>query len=147
MSSQKRLRRKRYFTLSEANAMLPLLRAILRDVMELAQSLRDRQERLKRLRRDDSKSLGKTYNDELEQIEASFASDQEQMQQYEQELKDLGVELKDYFVGLIDFPCVMDNREVYLCWRFDEPDVAHWHELDAGFSGRQPILENVSRLV
>jgi hypothetical protein len=68
------------------------------------------------------------------------------MQQYEQELKDLGVELKDYFVGLVDFPSVMENREVYLCWRFDESDVAHWHEIDAGFSGRQPIMEIANQL-
>jgi hypothetical protein len=145
MSSQKRLRRKKYFTLAEANAMLPLLRSILRDVTELANSLRDRQERLRRLRQDSSKSLGPSYNEELEQIEAGFERDQEQMQQYEHELKDLGVELKDYFLGLIDFPAVMDNREIYLCWRMGEPDVSHWHELDAGFAGRQPILENASR--
>ena len=51
-----------------------------------------------------------------------------------------GIELKDYFTGLIDFPCRMDGREVYLCWRLGEPEVGHWHELDAGFAGRQKLL-------
>ncbi len=61
------------------------------------------------------------------------------MREYEQELRKLGVELKDYFTGLIDFPCWMDGREVYLCWQLGEPEVAHWHELDAGFAGRQKL--------
>ena len=62
------------------------------------------------------------------------------MHEYEHELQQLGVELKDYFTGLIDFPCWMDGREVYLCWRLGEPEVGHWHELDDGFAGRQKLL-------
>ena len=61
------------------------------------------------------------------------------MHEYEQELKNLGIELKDYYTGLIDFPCWMDGREVYLCWRLGEPEVAYWHELEAGFAGRQKL--------
>lgn len=138
-----RSRRKKYFTLAEANATLPLLRSILRDVTELANELRDRHERLTRLRKDESPSLGDVYNEELEQIEAAFVADRERMEGYEQELRDLGVELKDYFTGLVDFPAVLDGREVYLCWRLGEPEVAYWHELDTGFAGRQPIAEKV----
>ncbi len=146
MTTPKRRLRKKYFTLPEANAMLPLLRSILRDVTELAHGLRDRDERLRRLRSDKSRSLGQSYNEELEQIEAAFERDQQQMQLYVKELRDLGVELKDFLTGLIDFPSMMDDREVYLCWRLGEPEVAHWHELDAGFAGRQLILENASRM-
>jgi hypothetical protein len=40
---------------------------------------------------------------------------------------------------LIDFPAWMNGREVYLCWRLGEPDVGHWHELDAGFAGRKKL--------
>jgi hypothetical protein len=54
-------------------------------------------------------------------------------------LKNLGVELKDYFTGLVDFPSRLEGREVYLCWRFEEAEVCHWHELNAGFAGRQKI--------
>ena len=54
-------------------------------------------------------------------------------------MKKLKVELKDPFIGLIDFPCLMDGREVYLCWRLGEPELAHWHELDSGFAGRKRI--------
>ena len=45
----------------------------------------------------------------------------------------------DYDKGLIDFPSLHDGREVYLCWRLGEPQVAYWHELDAGFAGRQKL--------
>jgi hypothetical protein len=65
------------------------------------------------------------------------------MHEYEQELKKLHVELKDYFTGLIDFPCWMDEREVLLCWKLAEPEVSHWHELDSGFSGRQKLNQQV----
>jgi hypothetical protein len=143
MASRSR-RNKKYFTLAEANATLPLVRSILRDVTELAQQLRDRHERLVRLRKDDSAPPGEAYNEELEQIEAAFARDREQMESFEQELRELGIELKDYFTGLIDFPALMDGREVYLCWRLGEAHVAFWHELDAGFAGRQPVAERVS---
>jgi len=52
--------------------------------------------------------------------------------------------LKDYFTGLVDFPSRLDGREVYLCWRFGEDEIAHWHELDAGFAGRQKIRQSAA---
>jgi hypothetical protein len=51
----------------------------------------------------------------------------------------LGAELKDLNTGLLDFPSLRDGREVYLCWRHGEDDIHFWHELDAGFAGRQPL--------
>ena len=73
------------------------------------------------------------------QAQSELERGQERMREYERELQNLGIELKDYFIGLIDFPCRMDGREVYLCWRLGEPEVAYWHELDAGFAGRQKL--------
>jgi hypothetical protein len=61
------------------------------------------------------------------------------MEELERELRQLGIELKDHYIGLIDFPCRLNGREVYLCWRLGEADVAFWHELDAGFAGRQKL--------
>jgi hypothetical protein len=144
MAAQKRARTKKYFTAAEANALLPLLRSILRDVTDLARDLRDRHERLARLESTPRDSLGQAYKEELQQIEAEFEHDQERMREYEAELKKLGVELKDYYTGLVDFLCRMDGRDVYLCWRLGEPDVAHWHELDAGFAGRRKLLQDTA---
>jgi hypothetical protein len=131
---------KRYFTVSEANATLPYLRAVLRDVTELARELRERHERLERLRPGERGGLSQAHQEEMLQARTDLERGQERMQEYEQELKQIGVELKDYFTGLIDFPSIMDGREVYLCWRLDEPEVGHWHELEAGFLGRRKLL-------
>jgi hypothetical protein len=144
MAAPKHARTKKYFTVAEANALLPLLRSILRDVTDLARDLRDRHERLARLESTPRDSLGEAYKEELQQIEAEFEHDQERMREFETELKSLGVELKDYYTGLVDFLCRMDGRDVYLCWRLGEPDVAHWHELDAGFAGRRKLMQDTA---
>ncbi len=133
------LKGKKYFTVSEANRILPLIRAIVRDIVELARDLRERHERLTRIEPSVRDSPGDAYQEEVQQMQEEFERDQERMRGYEEELRNLGVELKDYDSGLIDFPCWKDNHEVYLCWRHGEAEVAHWHELDAGFSGRQKL--------
>jgi len=131
---------KKYFTVAHANTTLPLVRVIVRDIADLARELRERHERLNRLRPRERNGRSEAHQEELLQAEAEFQRGQERMQEFEKELKDLGVELKDYFTGLVDFPCWMNGREVYLCWRMGEPEVAHWHEIDAGFAGRQKLM-------
>lgn len=55
-------------------------------------------------------------------------------------LHDLGIELKDYSRGLIDFPSLRNDRVIYLCWQLGEREtIEWWHEVDAGFKGRQPL--------
>ena len=56
-------------------------------------------------------------------------------------LEQLGIEVKDPS-GLVDFRSLRDGEVVYLCWKFPEPAVSHWHRLDAGFAGRKPISSN-----
>jgi hypothetical protein len=131
---------KKYFTPASANAALPLVRAIVRDVTELARDLRERHERLGGVLSGKRTALSEAHQEELLQAQREVERGQERMTEYENELRQLGVELKDYFLGLVDFPCRMDGREVYLCWRLGEPEVAHWHELNAGFAGRQKLL-------
>jgi hypothetical protein len=55
------------------------------------------------------------------------------------QLRDLGAEVKGIDQGLVDFPSLRDGRLVYLCWQVGEDRVMYWHELDAGFAGRQPL--------
>jgi hypothetical protein len=131
--------RTRFFTPAQANAALPYVRAIVQDITRLAQELRSRHERLRRLKAGRQGTLGDAHQEELDQAEAEFERDQERMQEFEQELRQIGVELKDYVTGLIDFPSLRDGRTVYLCWQLGEPEVAHWHELEAGFAGRQKL--------
>jgi hypothetical protein len=141
MGGERRKPGKRYFTVAEANRMLPLVRAVVGDITQLAQELTERQQRLRRLQGDDEDKQrpGDVYQEEIESIRAELDRGQERMGELVAELTQLGIELKDFFTGLIDFPCWMGNREVYLCWRHGEPEVGHWHELDAGFAGRQKI--------
>src|SRR5205823_1313364 len=73
-------------------------------------------------------------------LEAELEEGRGRMEELVNELHGLGVLLKDYFTGLLDFPCWMDGREVYLCWKLDEPEVGHWHEVDAGFAGRRKLM-------
>ncbi|HVE59798.1 MAG TPA: DUF2203 domain-containing protein [Pyrinomonadaceae bacterium] len=56
------------------------------------------------------------------------------------ELHELGVQLKDYTRGLIDFPCMRDGRVILLCWQLGEgEEIEWWHEVEDGFAGRQPL--------
>ena len=136
--------KKKYFTVEEANQMLPLVRDIVEDIVALFRDVHDRRERLSRVRQlpgasaRDEKSV---YNEELLQIEEDLDKDITKLEGYVDELQRLGIELKDFVSGLVDFPSKMDGREVYLCWRLGEDEVAFWHELDAGFQGRQSLLE------
>ena len=52
---------------------------------------------------------------------------------------DTGAQVKDINTGLLDFPALRNGHEVYLCWKYGEDQIAFWHEVDAGFAGRQPI--------
>jgi len=73
-------------------------------------------------------------------MEDQQEKDTEKLQEYVDELRQLGVEPKTLTEGLIDFPSMMDGRIVFLCWKHGESEVQHWHELDAGFGGRQPLV-------
>ena len=56
------------------------------------------------------------------------------------EIGEIGVQIKDYSRGLIDFPCRRDGRVILLCWQLGEADeIEWWHEVEAGFAGRQPL--------
>ena len=56
-----------------------------------------------------------------------------------EQLERLDIVVRDLERGLVDFPAVIDGREVYLCWLLDEPQVTHWHGIESGFAGRRPL--------
>ena len=58
-----------------------------------------------------------------------------------QAFEKLEIVVRDLDRGLIDFPTLRDGEEVYLCWLLDEPEVAHWHAIEAGFPGRRPLAD------
>jgi hypothetical protein len=146
MTAEERRAGKRLYTPAQANAALPLVRAIVQDIVDLARDLQERTNRAELLRPDSRGRLSPAHEEELHQGVQDLERARERMRELEQELADLGIELKDYFTGLIDFRSRMDGREVFLCWRLGEPTVAFWHELEAGFAGRQKLKMDPSRV-
>ncbi len=132
---------RRFYTPEEANRALPLVRMIVSDIVSLYQEIRDRRERLAVITeraaahppRDDD------YSAELEQMEASIRIDIDRLQEYIQELNQLGIELQDAEVGLIEFPGLLDGLEICLSWKLGEKLVTHWHECGGSFEDRKPL--------
>ena len=129
----------RFFTIDQANATLPLVRAITSDLATLAKDVVERRHRLALLTSGRDLKPGDPYSDELAQMEAELERDAIRLQGYVDELRELGVEPKGAVEGLVDFPCQLDGRIVLLCWKLGEPEVLFWHDLDSGFGGRQPL--------
>ena len=131
---------RQFFHVEDANAMLPLVRAIAEDLSQLSREVMERRERLTVLRGHRQQARQDVYSEELAQVEQDLEQDGQKLQEYVEELRQLGVEPKNGILGLMDFPAWLDGREVYLCWQLGESEITHWHEIDAGFSGRQPLL-------
>jgi hypothetical protein len=64
-----------------------------------------------------------------------------------QEIDEIGVQVKDLESGLLDFPCRVDDEVVLLCWKAGEPAIEHWHTMESGFKGRQPIDDRFRRRI
>lgn len=131
---------KKLFTVEQANGCLPLVRAIVKDLAELSRDVIERRQRLTHLLAGRQRTSAEDfYSSELAQIEEELEKDNLRLQEYVEELRALGVEPKNGPEGLVDFPAMLDGRLVYLCWKLGEPEVMYWHDLDAGFRGRQAL--------
>jgi hypothetical protein len=133
------------FTVEEANAMIPILDAVLDALEEKAASLRATQEKLQIL---DAMwgvavaSPGNPDHDEYRQRgEDAGRLVREFRDIVRSEIKGRGLRFPGGGIeqGLVDFPSTFDGRWIYLCWRRGESRVSHWHEIDAGYAGRQEI--------
>lgn len=137
-------KKKKYFTVAEANQRLPLVRAIVGDIVRLYNDVHERRERLAKLRQlpgSHKRDTSTPHGEELQQMEDDLDRDIEKLQGFVDELEQLGVELKDPVIGLIDFRTKIDGREAYLCWKLGEGEIAWWHDLNSGYKGRQSLLE------
>ena len=124
------------FTVEQANKMLPLVRRIVADIVRQYQRWEARMRELEVV----------TASERMERPDPQAESLRREMQElaieidgYRRELQELGVLCKDEALGLVDFPGELGGRPVYLCWRLGEGSVEHWHDLDAGYAGRQPL--------
>ena len=115
----------KYFTASEAKKTLPLVRKIVKDILDTSREMRFIADEI-------GVSL---ENDPRIQRLA------DNIEEFMLELEEIGCFFKDwnFSIGLIDFPAIVEGKEVYLCWRSDEDDIMYYHEINAGFSGRKLI--------
>ncbi len=134
---RKRPGRGKLYTVEEANASLPLVRAIVGDLVELSRDVIDRRHRLSLLRAGPGRR--DPYQEELAQVEDDLRKDAERLREYVDELRALGIEPTNGSEGLVDFPALVDGRKVFLCWKLGEPEVRYWHEPDAGYRQRHPL--------
>lgn len=127
---------KRLFTVDEANKTLPLVRKIVEDVVRQHRMWRD-----KILELDLVASSGRADepHERAEQLEREAQALAREIDGYHRELEELGIQLKDRRLGLVDFPSEIGGRRVLLCWRLGEGEVQFWHDEDAGYAGRQPL--------
>jgi hypothetical protein len=126
----------RHFTIEQANATLPLVRRIVSDLLDLHPRWRAAVAAFE-AHQAIATAAGETDESRAARLEAGRLAGE--IEACLEELEQIGCVFKGFDAGLVDFPAVVDGRDVYLCWQFDEPSVEHWHEIDGGFAGRQPI--------
>lgn len=123
------------YTIEEANALVPAVRAVL---LQLAVE----QQRLARAHEEMHRRLeGNGDPASLEQAgrhEAEMAQIADGIRTLQAHLESLGIQLRDAEMGLVDFPAERDGRRVWLCWRLADPRVAYWHGTDEGYATRRP---------
>jgi hypothetical protein len=119
----------REFTVEEANALLPTLRESLVTILQARKAVLEGGERVRR-----SAPANGGGRDGREHWEA--------LATLRREVEGLGMQgivLRDPESGLVDFPAKRDGKDIFLCWRLGEGDVAYWHGPESGFAGRTPL--------
>lgn len=121
----------RHFSREQANAALPSLQPLLLSLREAKDQLtaEEAREALS------DAAPGNGGGEPGRQVGEAFL----EVRRLLAALEESGIVLRDIDRGLVDFPALMDGREVYLCWELGEDDVGFWHELEAGYGGRRPL--------
>jgi hypothetical protein len=122
-------RPRRRFTLQQANATLPLVRRIVADVVRIHGEAGKLQQQFEKV-------VGTA---EQGAVQSRLEQAMHRLEDFVDELSEIGCELKDYQSGLIDFTGRHLGRDISLCWKLGEGDIAFWHETNTGFAGRKPV--------
>jgi len=121
----------KHYTRDEARALLPQVRLWLKRIAQLRRDLEKQEEHLAALMEPGRDLGGEPVN--------SWVRTMADLRQVFMEFHDREIQIKDLERGLIDFPAFVGGKEVFLCWEQDEEDVEFWHDLDAGYAGREPL--------
>ena len=123
------------FSLREAQSLIPRLRTLLMRVAKEYDNLALMNDELERARAN-AEFGGGSY------LGAAYLKHIAIFSEAVHKVQDLGVLIKDFRTGLIDFPYEYEGRIVYLCWKMGEDEINWWHEIEAGFAGRQLLSED-----
>jgi hypothetical protein len=136
------------FTLDEAQSLLPVLESLLKRAMEGRRAAQLVEAELNELPQRIYLSGGMRVNSaSVAKQRAEVEENLKQVQESIAEIDAIGVQVKDLDSGLLDFPCRINGEVVLLCWRMGERTIEHWHTIEAGFQGRQPVDERFRRRV
>ena len=136
----------RTFTLEEAQSLLPVLASLIKRAMEDKRSAQTAESDLSEVARRIYFAGGMRVNTaDVARQRAEMESHLNRVRESLAEIDAIGVQVKDLESGLLDFPCRVDDEVVLLCWRMGEPAIEHWHTIEAGFQGRQPVDERFRR--
>lgn len=124
---------KKYFTLEEANRLIPQMKALIEQLRQGQRHLRGHRSTAEAVAQKASGNGGGS------EAGAYLSAYSQTLGHALAQLQAMGVVLKDLERGLVDFPHWREGREVYLCWEYGEVQIDYWHEIDSGYSGRQPL--------
>ncbi|MBI4339751.1 MAG: DUF2203 domain-containing protein [Chloroflexi bacterium] len=127
----------KHFSWENASAELPWLRQQLGAINAFRQELAGLQRRLQDLLRSIGANGHGISEESIAEARSAVDGAASRLARLAQEVADRGIILRDVERGLIDFPAYREGREVYLCWLLGEDEILYWHELDAGYPGRQ----------
>jgi hypothetical protein len=122
----------KHFSLEEARALLPELRRIFQDAHRRRDAAHKADAQLGALRQKTGADLGG------EKV-TGLLLDMLQLNTQLRRIQKMGVQIKDFDRGLLDFPHIRDGTEVFLCWELEEDDISFWHDIDTGYSGRERL--------
>ena len=122
----------RHFTLAEARAMLPQLRRVFKE-------LHVRQDRAHATEAKLKDTLNRSGGDLGGKLVATLMTDLVALDAEVRQLQERGVVIKDFERGLVDFPSLRDDREVFLCWELEEDDIEFFHDIESGYAGRERL--------
>lgn len=132
---------KRYFTLEEANRTLPLVRRIVQDIVDEYGEWKGALGRYEAVAGRDQGNIGES--EEAAALRTEVDEIAQRINEFIEELKQIGCVLKGFDDGLVDFHSTVDDRDIFLCWRLGETEVSHWHEIDTGFAARRSVVPEV----
>jgi len=120
------------FTLEQARSTLTEIRPLMDEIQAIRQKILTRRPNVWPV-------VERAAGNGGSQAASKLVREFERLDALVHQVQDTGVLFKDINLGLLDFPALRNGREVYLCWKYGEEDIEFWHEIEAGYAGRQPI--------